>query len=342
MGDIIRWGVLGTGKIAKKFARDLALVKNATCAAVGSRSQESADAFAREFAFARAHGSYAALAGDAAVDAVYIATPHTLHAENTIMMLNAGKAVLCEKPFAVNSAEAVRMCAAAKKKKCFLMEAMWSRFMPALIKAKALIDDGAIGEVRMLSADFGYRSKFAPEERHFNPALAGGALLDVGIYPVWLSHFLLGAPKKIAAMGHRGTTHVDEMNAMLFTHGSGAISVLHSAIRAVTIHEAFISGTNAELRLHAPWWRTSALSLLNDGKVLETWELPPVGIGYSHEIEHVNECLRSGKTESDMHSLADTRAVAKTLDRVRTLLGVRYPADGKKPYILKRARATDE
>lgn len=327
--DTVRWGILGTGKIAKKFAKDLALVAGASCVAVGSRLKETADIFAREFGFARAHSSYEALAADSGVDAVYIATPHTLHAENTIMMLASGKAVLCEKPFAVNSAEASRMIAAAKKHRRFLMEAMWSRFLPALKKAKALIDEGVIGEVRMLSADFGYRSKFDPKERHFDPSLAGGALLDVGIYPVWLSHFLLGAPKKIMAAAHRGETGVDELNAMVFTYKNGEVALLHSAIRAVTIHEAFVSGTRGELRIHAPWWRTSKVSLLDDGKIIETWDLPVTGIGYAHEIEHVNECVRSGNIESDMHSFADTRALMKTLDSVRKMLGVRYPADRK-------------
>jgi predicted dehydrogenase len=325
MERTIRWGILGTGKIARKFAAALAGAKHADLAAVGSRSPASAEAFGRDFRISRQHGSYEALARDPEVDAIYIATPHVAHRDNALLCLEAGKAVLCEKPLALNAVQGREMAAAAQRRGVFLMEAMWSRFIPAVAKAKELVTAGVIGELRFLAADFGFRGSPDPEGRALNPELGGGALLDVGIYPVMLAHWLFGKPAEIVSSVHRGTTGVDETNAMVFRYASGAMAVLASAVNAVTIHEAFLSGSKGEIRLHAPWWRATDLSVLDDMKTLQTLSLPHRT--YAHEADHVRDCLLAGKTESDIMPLADSIAILETLDALRAAWGVRYPAE---------------
>ncbi len=190
----IAWGILGTGRIAGNFAADLALLPDAELVAVGSRSEATAQSFAGRFGAPHAHGSYEALAADPAVEVIYIATPHPLHAENMKLCLRAGKAVLCEKPFTLNAREAEEVIALAREQKLFLMEAMWTRFLPAVVRARELIEQGAIGEVRLLLADFGFRAAFDPHHRLFDPQLGGGALLDLGVYCVSLASMLFGPP----------------------------------------------------------------------------------------------------------------------------------------------------
>ena len=211
----IRWGILSTGNIARQFAHGLAALDDAELVAVGSRSAASADQFGNEFNVANRHASYEALANDPAVDAIYVATPHTLHAANTLLCLRAGKAVLCEKPFAINAAETAAMIAEARTRGLFLMEAMWTRFLPHMVRIRALIHAGAIGDVRMLNSTFGFRTEFDPKGRLFDPALGGGALLDVGIYPVSFASMVFGTPTFITSHATIGATGVDEQVAMI-------------------------------------------------------------------------------------------------------------------------------
>lgn len=323
----IRWGILGTGRIAGVFATGLTALEDAELVAVGSRSQQSADAFADKFDIPRRHASYEALAADPEIDAIYIATPHNLHAENSILCMQQGKAVLCEKPFTVNARETEKVIAVARQEKRFLMEAMWSRFLPALIYARDLVLDGAIGELRMIQADFGYRAGFDPEKRTFNPALAGGGLLDVGIYPISLAHWLLGEPAKIAGLAEVGTTGVDEQAAWVFLYPGGEMAVMSSAVRTTTQHEAILYGTEGWIRLPAQFWNAKKLILHRNGKEDETFEPPRVGNGYNYEAAEVANCLRAGKLESDVLPLAETLAMMRTMDELRRQWGVKYPME---------------
>ncbi|MBZ0290306.1 MAG: Gfo/Idh/MocA family oxidoreductase, partial [Anaerolineae bacterium] len=309
MADIIRWGILGTGNIAHKFATGLQSASGAQLVAVGSRSPESADKFAREFNVPRCHASYEALAQDAEVDAIYISTPHPYHAPNSKLCLENGKAVLCEKPFAMNAHEADEMIALARQKRVFLMEAMWTRFLPTLIRTRDLIAEGAIGEVRMVTADFGFRTNFNPQGRLFAPELGGGALLDVGIYPISLAFMLFGAPSEVSSQASLGETGVDEQSAYLFGYDKGQIALLSSATRTPTPQEAFILGTEGSIKLHSPWWNATELSLIRGGKPTEVIEPPRLGNGYNYEAEEVGRCLRAGQLESDTIPLDETRTI---------------------------------
>ena len=294
--------------------------------AVGSRSQKSADTFGDEFGIERRYSSYTDLAADPDLAAVYVGTPHTLHRENTLMLLNAGKAVLCEKPFALNVSQAREMVETAKRKKLFVMEAVWTRFLPHMVKARELIAEGALGEVRLLQADFGFRMGVDPEHRLFDPQFGGGALLDVGIYPVSLAHELFGPPIEIKSFANLGKTNVDEENAVLLQHAGGELSLLASSLRLDTSQEAIITGTEGRLKLHAPWWGPTNLTLYR-GEEEEVLEIPCPLNGYNYEALEVNRCLREGVSESETMSLSDTLAVLETLDTLRAQWGLNYPAE---------------
>jgi predicted dehydrogenase len=323
----IRWGILGTGRIAGLFASGLRALPDAEIAAVGSRTPEAADAFGDKFDIPRRHASYAALADDPDVDVIYVATPHTLHRENTLLCLAAGKPVLCEKPFGINAREATEMIAAARERGLFLMEAMWSRYYPAMVRARELLAAGAIGEPRMLTADLGFRAPINPAGRLFNPALGGGALLDVGIYPVSLASMVFGPPADIVSRAHLGATGVDEQAAMILGYPAGQLAVLYTAIRVVTPHEAIIMGTDGTLRIGLDWHKPDRLTLGRPGQPDETIPLPFVGNGYNYEAAEVMACLRAGRVESALMPLDESHTIMRTLDAIRAQWGLRYPGE---------------
>ena len=328
MGDApIRWAILGTGSIAAAMARTLNDMADARLVAVGSRSSRSAGRFGAEHGVARRHASYrAALEED--VDAVYVATPHHLHHDLTLAALQAGKAVLCEKPLAVNAAQASAMAEAAASGGRFLMEAMWMRFLPFAARLAALVEGGAIGEPLTVQADLGFRAPYEPAGRLFDPHLAGGALLDVGIYPLNLAVMTLGMPATVAAGAVLGPTGVDHQVGVVMGHGGQRLSVLTASLVADTPCEAHVTGTGGRLRI-APVFHTSErIDLEVDGKVTAVYECPIEGSGYRYEVEEVHRCLRAGLTESPTMTLADSIAIAGLLDRIRLLIGVSYPADG--------------
>ena len=322
----IRWGILGTGNIAQQFAHGLAELPDAQLVGVGSRNLETAQAFATDFGAAHAHGSYKALAQDPEVEVVYIATPHTLHAENSLLCLEAGKAVLCEKPFALNAAQAQTVIETARANKLFLMEAMWTRFFPLFGTLRELVQN-RIGEPKLLHADFGFASPVA-QNRLFNPSLGGGALLDVGVYPVSLASYLLGKPTEVSSHAHLGATGVDEQNAIVLTHQNGALALLSSTIRAATPQEAFIMGTEGSIRVCAPWWQPEKL-VLTDSDGEETFSSPLPHNGYAYEAAEVMRCLREGKLESPIMPLDETLSIMNTLDTCRAQWGLRYPGDAR-------------
>ncbi len=327
MRQTIRWGIVGTGNIAKTFARGLSVLPDAELVAVGSRSQESADAFAEKYGIPHRHTGYRELANDDSVDAVYIATPHPFHKDNSILCLNAGKAVLCEKPITISARQTRELVTVARKEKRFLMEAMWTRFLPITLKVREWLKSGAIGRPRMLIGDFGFRTGVNEEGRLFNRTLAGGALLDVGIYTVSYASMVFGRqPKDIAGLADLGQTGVDEQSAMVLRYDDGALALLACAIRTNTPHAMCIMGETGLIRLEPPFWRGTTATLVAGGKE-ERIELPYEGNGYNCEAAEVMRCIRDGKLESETMPLDESVAIMKTLDAIRSQYGLSYPME---------------
>ncbi len=318
----LRWGVLGAGSIAKRFCDDASPLNGHKFQAVGSRDQAKADAFADKYQMPDRHNSYEALVANPNVDVIYVATPHNFHKEHALLALDAGKAVLCEKPFTINRGEAEVVVARAREKNLFLMEGMWSRCFPAMAKVRELVKDGVIGEPRMLQADFGFRSGVNPEGRLFNLALGGGGLMDVGVYCVSLASMFFGEPSRIASLATIGETGVDEQAGMLLGYENGALSVLSTAIRTNTPHEAVLMGTDGHLKIAGPWWKPA--KVIAKG---ETYDFPMDGGGFQYEAEHVAECLRQGLTESPLMPLDETLSIMGTLDALRAQFGIKYPME---------------
>ncbi|WP_430410087.1 Gfo/Idh/MocA family protein [Kordia sp.] len=317
------WGIIGLGKIANKFAADLQLSETSTLYGVASRSLEKATEFATKYNAKKTFNSYEALVHDSEIDVIYIATPHTFHFENTMLCLRNNKAVLCEKPMGINSTQVKKMIAEATTKKLFLMEAVWTRFMPAIEKVMELIDKKVIGEITSIRADFGFRSEFNAESRLFNKALGGGTLLDIGIYPIFLSLVVLGIPTNINAMARMTPTNVDRFCAMLFDYENGEKAILESSFEANTPTEAYIHGTKGTLKIHRQFHQPTAITLYkNDQETVI--ELPFTGNGYFHEIEEVNACIRDGKTESSKLPLAFSEQLIQIIDRVKSEIGLTY------------------
>jgi len=321
------WGIIGTGNIASQFARGLKFTPDAQLIAVGSRSQESADKFGDTFNIPKRYPTYEALVADPEVEVVYISTPHPFHFENTMLCLEAGKHVLCEKPFAMNITEARAMVGAARHGKLFLMEAMWTRFIPAMVKVKELIAAGTIGEVRMLTADFGYRAGFNPKSRLLDPELGGGALLDVGVYPISLASMLFGTPQSISAKAHIGETGVDEQIALIFQYGDGQLAQLSAAVRTQTPQEAWIIGTEGSIHITPEWWHPVGFTLIKRGQAPEHFDIPFVGNGYQFEAIEVGWALRAGELESPIMSLDESLEIMQMMDTAREQIGLVYPME---------------
>ncbi|MFQ3630109.1 Gfo/Idh/MocA family protein [Roseiflexus sp.] len=324
----VRWGILSTGRIAGVFAEALHSLDDAQLVAVGSRSADAAAAFGDRFNVPRRYASYEELAADPDVDIIYIATPHALHAENCLLCLHHGKAVLCEKPFTINARQAADVIAIARERGLFLMEAMWTRFLPAIVRLRELLAAGAIGEVRMIASDFGFRTDVNPRSRLFDPALGGGSLLDVGVYTVSLASMVFGGePERIATMAHLGATGVDEEAAMILGYDGGRMAVLWSAIRTETPHEATIMGTEGMIRVHPQWWRAKTITLSCGGRADEVIDLPYQGNGYQFEAIEAMRCLRAGLNESSVMPLDETLGIMRTLDAIRAQWGLTYPIE---------------
>ena len=323
----IRWGILGPGSIAHKFAAGLQAIAEGKLVAVGSRDPQRANAFADQYGAPNRHASYEALSADPDIDAVYVATPHPFHRDHSILCLEAGKAVLCEKPFTINAAEAEAVVARARAQGVFLMEAMWTRYLPIMVQMRQWLDAGAIGEPLMVSADFGFRAGINPAGRLFNLALGGGALLDIGIYVVSFAAMVLGAqPAQIAAAAHLGATGVDERTGIVLRYSGGAIANLSCAIRATTPHEARIVGSEGTIAIDPAWWKGESATL-QAGDRQERIELPLAGNGYNYEAQEVARCLAAGACESAVMPLDETVALMRILDEIRTQIGLQYPME---------------
>ncbi len=323
----VRWGVLGPGSIAGRFAEALSGLPGAETLAVGSRSQDSADRFAETHGFSRAYAGYERLVADPDVDVVYVATPHPFHAENIELCLDAGKAVLCEKPFTLNAAEAGRVVALARERGLFLMEGMWTRFFPTMERLRKLLSDGTIGEPRMLTADFGFAAPFDPTSRLFDPELGGGAMLDVGVYCISFASMVLGRPERAAGYAHMGETGVDEQFSVALEHAGGRLSSITAGTRAATPQEATVIGTEGHVRVHSPWWMPETMTVSRPGEDDEVVRLPFEGNGFGHEAAEVMRCLRAGKRESGAMPLDETISVLETMDGLRSAWDLRYPGE---------------
>ncbi len=315
------------GRIAVKFAAGLADADGAVLLACGSRSQDKADAFGEANGAERCYGSYEALVADPDIDAVYVATPHPMHAEMVILAMNAGKAVLVEKPFALNATQAREMIAAAKQNDVFLMEAMWTRFLPHTRKLKQLVDSGAVGPVRMMQADFGFGAPLDPTSRLFDLALGGGALLDVGIYPISMAYHLLGPPTEATGLAHLGETGVDEQTGVVMRHAGGEISLLSTSCRANTTKHLIIMGEEGQIRIAEPWWAPNSKIKLFKGRDKKVIRIRHEGNGFNYQAEEVARCIAAGEKESPTMPLDESLAIMETLDALRQSWGLKYPGD---------------
>lgn len=323
----IRWGILGTGWIAGDFASALATMPDAVIHAVGSRSKEHAEAFGQKFDIPNRYSGYRALLDDPDVEIVHIATPHPWHKEHALEALNAGKAVLCEKPFTINAGEAQELIDCARRNKRFLMEAMWGRFTPGQARVRELLKDQAIGEVLSCTASFGALKEYDPFNRFFNPQLGGGALLDVGIYPLSLMFLALGEPAYIQSTARIGSTGVDESMAAVFKYEHGQVGSISATIRTRTPREAWIMGTEGYIKVHSPLTAPPAVTLCRHDKNEQVFDTSYEGWGFVFEAAEAMHCLRQGLTESSLLPLDETLAVMQTMDTMRRQWGMVYPSE---------------
>jgi predicted dehydrogenase len=320
-----RWGILATGGIAHAFATDLAFLPSAEIVAVGSRSQASADAFADEFAIPNRHPSYQALVDDPEVDAIYVSTPHPGHRDAALLAIQAGKAVLCEKPFTMDAAQASELIEAARSRGTFLMEAMWTRFLPDIVRIREILAAGTLGDIVSVTAEHGQWFPHDPEHRIFKPSLGGGALLDLGIYPVSFASMVLGSPARVTAVSDPAFTGVDAQTSMIFQYDGGAHAILTTTSYALTGNAAAINGTNARLEIAGTFYRPTSFRVLDrDDVELERWDQPHQGGGLRHQAAEVGHCLRAGLTESPILTLDETLSIMKTMDEVRRQIGLTY------------------
>jgi predicted dehydrogenase len=327
MSQEFKWGILGTGGIARAFARDLTFLNNHIVAAVGSRTKESAEEFAIEFPGCTAHGSYEELVANSEIDAIYVATPHPMHLANTILALEAGKPVLCEKPFSINSSQARAMVEASIENNVALLEAMWMRFLPHIHQVRKIIASGILGEIISVTADHGQRLADQGITRLVEPSLAGGALLDLGIYPVSFAHMVLGVPESVQASAVMTDKGVDASTSMIFTYASGAQAILTTTMVAQTPCRAVISGVNGWLEIDRTFYNPTTMRVhLYDGT---TTEYPSnyQGHGLREQAIEFADIVRAGKFESEHLTHKHTLEIMELMDLIRNKIGLKYPGE---------------
>ena len=327
MNEEIRWGIVGPGRIAENVVKDFAVVDGARAVAVASRSVDRAQAFAVRHGIDRAHGSYAEILADLDVDVLYVATPHPQHHPIALAALRAGKALLIEKAFTATTAGAHEVVDAARETGLFVMEAMWTRFQPAIVALRDLVADGAIGEVRSVQADLGVAKEYDPTDRLFDLTLGGGALLDLGVYVVSFAQMLLGTPARVAAAGSSFPSGADAEASLLLDHGDGRTATLTTSLRNALPGQARVFGTTGWIDVLPRFHHPTTIVLHRAGAEPETITRHPIGAGYAHELIEVNECLRAGRSESAVMPLADTLAVQTVLGEAAEQLGVRHAED---------------
>ena len=327
MSQEFKWGILGTGGIARAFARDLTFLNNHIVAAVGSRTQEKAEEFAIEFPGCTAHGSYEKLVTNPEIDAIYVATPHPMHLTNTILALKAGKPVLCEKPFSINASQARAMVEASIENNVALLEAMWMRFLPHIHQVRKIIASGVLGDIISVTADHGQRLADQGIARLVEPSLAGGALLDLGIYPVSFAHMVLGVPEKVQASAVMTDKGVDASTSILFTYASGAQAILTTTMIAQTPCRAVVSGVNGWLEIDRTFYNPTTMRVhLYDGT---TTEYPSnyQGHGLREQAIEFANIVSTGKFESEYLTHKHTLEIMELMDLIRDKIGLKYPGE---------------
>lgn len=321
----IRWGILATGGIAATFTADLRTLDDAEVVAVGSRTLGAAQAFAEEHKIPRAYGSWAELAADPEVDIVYVATPHSAHHAAAALCLDAGKAVLCEKPLTLDAAQAEDLCRRAEAAGVFFMEAMWTRTVPAVLRMVEMVRAGAIGEPRLVASDFSVSFTGGPEHRMRNPALGGGALLDLGVYPLAVSQLVFGTPSAVRAVATLTPEGVDDTTAVTLVHPGGGISALTCSISADGTWSATIAGTGGRIEFGRGFTSPTGFTLYRPDEPAQRIEEPYLAQGMVHEAIEAQRCLREGLQQSPLAPWSETLAVMRTMDAVREQIGVAYP-----------------
>jgi predicted dehydrogenase len=323
----LRWGILGTGSIAHAQTSDL-LAHGFSVTAVGSRAQDSADAFAAEFGIASAYPSYESLVAADDVDVVYVSTPHPMHAANALLALNAGKHVLVEKSFTVNAREAREVVDLAESKGLVVLEAMWTRFLPHMIRIRDIVRSGEIGEVHTLIADHNQVASEDPKGRMYNPELGGGALLDLGIYPVSFAWDLFGEPSKVLASATRTKTDVDRQTAIILEYPNDQRAVLHAALDNVGQNTAVVMGSTGRIVVDAVWYSPTTFTVYNRrGEVTERFVSEVIGRGMQYQAWELERRVAEGQSAEDVLTPAESVQVMETLDEVRRQIGLSYPGE---------------
>ena len=322
MTKVIKWGIIGLGNIAQKFAEDLALIEDAELVAVASRSKVKANDFSTKFNVKQAYNSYSDLAKDPNVEAIYIATPHSFHKEHAILCMKHKKAVLCEKPFAMNSNEVDEMITEAKDNNVLLMEALWTFFLPHFKYLLDTVKNQSLGKLEKLEADFGFKVAYDLEGRFLNKEIGGGSLLDIGIYPIFAALSTLGKPKKIEANASFFKTGADSECDMVFNYDDST-AILKSTLLKETKSEAIYTFTDGVIKLNTRFHEPTAITIIQNG-METTKDIPYKGFGYYYEISHFNQLLRDDKKESEIMTFEFSRVLINTIDKVRNLIGLEY------------------
>ncbi len=321
----LKWGILGLGKIAHHFCNDLLLVDGSELHAVGSRSKDKADSFAKQYGASQSYGSYQELINDSEIDIIYVATPHSSHLEYAKMAMGAGKHVLCEKPLAINFDQVSQLVDISKENKVFLMEALWTRFNPVFEEVISKIKNGAIGIPTYLNSTFSFYTDIDPSSRLFDPNLAGGSILDVGIYPAFLCYTLFGMPQSIAATGILSEQGVDLQMTALLDYGGGSAQLM-SGLQANCELTSKIYGTEGQLIIDSRWHEAQSYQIKKADKNV-TFKHPSIGRGYAHEIMECMSCIEEGQLESSKWSHEDSLNLISILDEIRRQVGVVYPIE---------------
>jgi predicted dehydrogenase len=319
------WGIIGPGRIAHQFAQGLRVIDDAALYAVASTHPERAQAFAAQYGGAKTYASYEALVNDPQVDAIYIATPHRFHIDNALLCLNAGKPVLCEKPLTVSAAETQQLIETARANKVFLMEALWTRYLPIYQPIREWLEAKVIGDLRLLVSNFGINIPKDPGERWLNPELAGGTLLDMGVYPIAVSQWIMKqTPQAFSAQAYLGSTGVDELTAALLKYENGVISQFNSNFITDGVNDFMIYGSIGHIRIHANFWAATEATLVTAEQSV-TVSRPFRGGGFEYQTEEAMRCIRAGLLESPAMSHADTLANMQLMDSIRAAIGLKYP-----------------
>ena len=327
MAGSIRWGILGTGGIAHLQTTDL-IGNGFTVTAVGSRSQASADAFAAEFAIPTAHGSYEALVADPEVDVIYVSTPHLFHAANALLALRAGKHVLLEKPFTLTAAEATEVAETARANRLVVLEAMWTRYLPHMLRIREIIAAGTLGDVRTLIADHNQKLSRDPQHRVNNPELGGGALLDLGIYPVSFAFDLFGLPSTVQALAAKTETGVDRQTAIVFGYGEGQQALLHAALDARGPSTAVIIGTEGRIEIDPVWYAPTTFTVFDsEDAIIERFEQKITHRGMQFQAWELERLIGAGQTAGEILPPEETVQIMETLDEIRRQIGLTYPGE---------------